>query len=292
MAVGTDPVSGTRDYTRRWGAISTGEVVADPERRLLSRQEIVDALLADTAGPGPAGHGFEASDDVSLGANFEYDAIAGLLRVINLDTNDDTGGSNGLVHRATVDGFLVPALDRARADGVLVLLASHHATTNIDVFRGQLSSTVVDDAVPPEELETLVASYDNVVAWLVGHNHLNRVRAIAGPDAARPGYWEIMTSAMSDYPGQARVLEIVDNGDSTLSLLGTLVDFDEDHCEERRYRRLLLMEHLSGWGDPANFDAQNLNVELVRPTPASASAAVAAATPADRIDSETTLRGE
>lgn len=291
-AIGTEPISGTRNYRQRWGAVSTRSVIADPERRLVSRQDIVDALLADTGGPGPVGHGFEASDDISLGANYEYDAIPGLLRVIQLDTSDDTGGSSGLVHRPTVDGFLVPALERAQADGVLVIMASHHATSSIDVFRGQISTTVVPDAVPPRELETIVAGYDNVIAWFVGHNHVNRIRTIAGPDSTRPGYWEIMTSAMADYPGQARVIELVDNGDDTLSIFTTLVDFDEDSCAERRYRRLMVMEHVTRWGGGVNLQPSSLNVELLRPTPASASLAVAGATGSDRIESETTLRGE
>jgi len=292
VATGDDPIAGTRDYRRRWGAVTMNRLTPDPMRRVIDRAEIVDILLGDTADPGPAGHGFEAGQDLSVGANWAYDAVPGLLRVLALDTNDDTGGSNGLVHRPTVDEWLIPELDRAAADGVLVMLASHHSTLAIDTFRGQLSSDVVPDAVPPSELESIVAGYDNVVAWLVGHEHVNRVRAIAGPDDEHPGYWEIQTSALADYPGQSRIVELVDNGDGTLSILGTLVDFDEETCDERRFRRLLVMEHIADWADPVNEDPSSLNVELLRPIGATAAAAVAGATGADRIESETTLRGE
>ncbi|MEC7524939.1 MAG: hypothetical protein VYE22_33975 [Myxococcota bacterium] len=291
-AIGTDPIGGTRDWRRPFGAVSTRAVVADPDRRLVGRDEIVQMLLDDTGAPGPAGHGYSPEDDLTHGAHYAYDAVDGLLRILNLDTNDETGGSNGLVRRGAVDSFLIPELERARADGVLVMLASHHSTRSIDVFRGQLGSTPVEDAVPPDELERIVAGYENVIAWLVGHSHQNRVRAVAGPDADHPGYWEIMTSAMSDYPGQARVVELVDNGDGTLSILGTLVDYDEESCMERRYRRLLVLEHVTGWGDPSNELPQNLNVELVRTIPPGAASAVADATGTDRIESETTLRGE
>ncbi len=291
IAIGSDPVAGTRDYRRRYGAITSDQLTADPARRLVSRQDIVDALLADTEGPGPVGHGYEAADDISLGANWAYDAIPGVLRIINLDTNDDTGGSVGLVHRPTVDNFLVPALEQAQTDGVLVMLASHHSTRSIDTLRGQLAGDVVPDAVSGPELEALAASYGNVIAWLVGHSHLNLIRPVRGLGPDAPGYWEIMTSAMADYPGQARAVEVVDNGDGTLSILGTLIDFDEDSCAERRYRRLLVMEHITRWADPDNTDPGSLNVELLRAIPASAAAAVAAATGSDRIESETTLRG-
>ena len=291
-AVGTDPVGGTRDYTRRWGAVTTSAVPADPERRLLERGDITAALLADTAGAGPVGHGYPSDPDVSLGANYVYDAIDGLLRIVALDTSDDTGGSEGLVRRATVDGFLIPALEQAETDGVLVLLASHHSTTSIDVYRSQLGTDVVPDAVPPEELERIVASHANVIAWLVGHSHDNRVRAIAGADAEHPGYWEIMTSAIADWPGQARLVELVDNGDGTISIFATIVDYTEESCMEQRFRRLLAMEWAAGWADEVSADPLDHNVELLRAIPPSAAASVAAATGHDRVESETTLRGE
>ncbi len=290
-AIGMHPISGTRDYTQWYAPVSRHDMPADPERRLVSRDDIVTALLADTDGPGPVGHGFPSSPDTSVGANYEYDAIPGVLRIIALDTSDDTGGANGLVHRPTVDNFLLPALQRAEDDGVVAILTSHHSTTEIDTFQGQLGSTEVPDAVPSDELEQIVAAHPVVVAWLVGHTHDNRVRAVAGADAAHPGYWEIMTSAIADYPGQARFLELIDNGDGTLSILGTLIDFDADDCSERRYRRLMNMEYVSGWWKEVSHDPNDLNVELVIPTPPTATDAVAGATGHDRIESETTLRG-
>lgn len=290
-AVGTAPLGGTRDYRRWYAPVTMAALTADPERRTLRRGEIVDLLLADGADPGPVGHGYPADPDLTYGANYAYDAVPGLLRILTLDTNDDTGGSNGLVHRATVDEWLVPELERAADDGVLVMLASHHATSSIDVFRGQLGSEVVPDAVPPAELEQIVASHPSAIAWLVGHSHDNRIRAVPGPDASSPGYWEIMTSAIADYPGQARLVELVDNGDGTLSIFATLIDFDADDCMERRYRRLLTMEWVAAWTDDVSHAPSDMNVELVVSVPSSASAAVGAATGHERIESETTLRG-
>lgn len=291
-AVGTVPSRGTRDYRQWYAPVTRDDVPADPFRRLVSREDIALRLLEDTDAPGPVGHGYSPDPDFSVGANYVYDAIPGLLRVVALDTNDDTGGSNGLVHRPTVDDFLIPAFEQAEADGVLVILTSHHATSSIDVFESQISSTVVPDAVPPEELEEIVASHANVIAWLVGHSHDNRVRAIAGPDAAHPGYWEIMAPALMDYPGQARIIELVDNGDDTLSIFATNVDFDEEDCMEQRFRRLMVMEFTSAWTDAVSFAPSNVNVELLRATPSSAIPAVTGATGHERIESETTLRGE
>ncbi|MDQ3031656.1 MAG: metallophosphoesterase [Myxococcota bacterium] len=296
-ALGTTAPSGTRDYTRWYATVSNGPIVADPNRAIIDRDDIVSTLrAAESTGPeGPPGHGYPETGaiDTTLGANWAYDAIPGLLRVLALDTSDLTGGSDGMVRRPTIEGWLLPELDRAVADGVLVILSSHHSTTSIDRIQGQLGSTEVEDALSAEELETLVASRAEVIAWLVGHTHDNRVRAIPGPDAEHPGYWEIMTSAIADYPAQARTIELVDNADGTLSIFATVLDYDTDDCFERRFRALMQMEWVSAWVDDVSRDPEDGNVELIRAVPASAADAVAAAsaTGAERIESTTTLLG-
>ncbi|MFK7984458.1 MAG: hypothetical protein AB8I08_00375 [Sandaracinaceae bacterium] len=291
-ALGTRARNGTRDYRQRYAAVTQGEVPADPMRRLVDRSEIVQRLLDDVGDPGPVGHGYAPSPDLSAGANYAYDAVPGVLRVLGLDTNDDTGGSNGLVHRATVDAFLVPELERAATDGVLVVLASHHATSSIDVFRSQLGTEVVPDAVPPEELEQIVAGHPEVIAWLVGHSHDNRIRAVPDESGDHPGYWEIMAPALMDYPGQARLIELVDNADGTLSIFATNVDYRETGCLEQRFRRLMVMEYTSAWTDHVNEDPRHVNVEMLRAIPTSATESLAGAVGSPRIESQTTLRGE
>jgi hypothetical protein len=48
------------------------------------------------------------------------------------------------------------------------------------------------------------------------------------PDPARPsqGFWEVTTCAVIDWPCQARLVELLDNGDGTLSIACTMVDYD------------------------------------------------------------------
>lgn len=289
-ALSTRASLGTRDYRRWWAPVTTGNVPADPMRMPLTREQIV-AELRNTTGT-PVGHGYPTDADVTLGAHYAYDAIPGLLRILALDSSDATGGAKGLVTQETVDGWLVPELERAATDGVLVMLASHHSTTSMDLEEGERGD-IVPNGVEPAALEALVASHPHVIAWLVGHSHDNRIRPIAGADAAHPGYWEIMTSALADWPTQSRLIEVVDNGNGTLSIFTTTVDHDEGSCMERRFRRLALMDYLSAWSDEASTAPEHSNVELVLPVPVSAEAAVAAAA-ADaptRIESDTTLAG-
>ena len=296
-ALGTRARQGTRDYRQWYAPVTTGDVPPDPARIVVDRDGIAQIVRdAASAGPmGPVGHGFPATGtfDTSLGANWSYDVIPNVLRIVSIDTSDRTGGSQGMVLQAMVDGWLMPELARAVTDGVLVILASHHATQAIDTFQGQIGSTPMPGALEASAIEALVAMHPEVIAWLVGHDHDNRIRAVHGPDAAHPGYWQIMTSAIADWPSQARTLEVVDNADGTLSIFATLVDYDTDDCFERRYRALTQMEWITGWSEDRTHDAPNHNVELIRSIPSSAAARITAAhaTAATRIESLTTLTG-
>jgi hypothetical protein len=296
-ALGTRAPAGSRDYRLWYAPVSRVTIPADPMRAIVDRDEIVASVRAATAdGPqGPSGHGYASTGaiDTTLGANWAFDLVPGAVRILALDTSDRAGGSEGMVTRDMIDGWLLPELDRAVADGVLVILASHHSTRSIDVFPGQLGREPMPGALTGEEIEAIVAARAEVIAWLVGHTHDNRVRAIAGPDAAHPGYWEIMTSAIADWPSQARAIELVDNGDGTLSIFATLIDHDTDDCFERRFRALTQIEWASAWDEDRTMDPAQRNVELLRTIPDSAAAAVSAlrATSPDRIESETTLTG-
>ncbi len=285
-AVGGEATLGARDYRRWYAEVTQGEVPPDEERRPIERDEIVAELLDGASSPGPVGHGYSRSSDVSLGANYVYDVVPGLLRLIVLDTNDPLGGSEGMVRQPQVDDFLVPALDAASGDGVLVMLASHHSTTTIDRTAGQVGGPVAD-ALEAADLARIVAQYRNVIAWIVGHSHRNRVRAVQ--PAGLRGYFEIMTSALADWPGQGRILELVDDGNGNLSIYATLIDYDADDCLERRFRRLSLIDMLSGWAPSGADTDADANVRMIVPIPGVAAAAVAAATGHPRIESETTL---
>ncbi len=290
-AIGTTSAFGTRDYTQWYAPPRRGQFEADPSRRLLERAEIVSTLRGGPAMPGPAGHGYPATTDVSQGAHWAQDVVPGVLRILALDTSDFTGGSSGLVKRAVFDGWLRTELERAQTDGVLVMLASHHPTTSIDRREGEIGAEIAD-AVSAAEIEARVASYPNVIAWLVGHEHDVRVRPVRGADAAHPGYWEVQSGSMADWPNQARAMEVVANGDGTLSLFGTMIDFTSTNCMERRFRRLAMTEYVSAWEASHVGTALDRNVELVIPVPPAAMARVTAAamTAPARIESETTLR--
>jgi len=61
-----------------------------------------------------------------------------------------------------------------------------------------------------------------VIAWVAGHSHTNSIEPHPAPGGG--GFWSIRVAAEADWPQQARLLEIFDNRDGTLSIFGTIVD--------------------------------------------------------------------
>ena len=60
-----------------------------------------------------------------------------------------------------------------------------------------------------------------VIAWINGHTHRNEIWAHPAPAG---GFWEINTASHIDFPQQARIIEIADNKDGTLSIFTTILD--------------------------------------------------------------------
>ena len=153
--------------------------------------------------------------------------------------------------------WLQGELDRAEADGKLVVVFGHHPIRS-------LVSHVPDEAAQPcsghydangnysspdahghdanpgcdldprdsspvhegEDLRTLLSGHHNVIAYVAGHTHENKVLACGSDDGCPAGgnWWEINTAAVADWPQQSRLIEVMDNQDGTLSLMGTLTD--------------------------------------------------------------------
>ncbi len=213
------------------------DVVSVADRRFIDRRSFVAAHLAD--GGAPTGHGF-TEDNLREGTAFyAWDGLPG-VRVVCLDTTLVTGGAAGSVDAAQARWLeerlrevssSAPGPDGTRvatgnADRLVVLL-SHHGSSTLTrpaAPRGRAGDG--DDALGAADLLALLHRYPNVVLWLNGHTHVSEVRPWAHPDEPGRGLWEVTTCAVVDWPGQARLVELIDNGDGTLSLVCTMVDHD------------------------------------------------------------------
>jgi 3',5'-cyclic AMP phosphodiesterase CpdA len=225
-------------------------VPPDPARRYVSKAQFKQVF---EEGSQADGHGFGLVDPVqeaaSHGAAGYYSFVpAPGLRMIALDTVCE-GGVAGPCADGNVDDpqfrWLEGVLEEATAAGQLVVIFSHHAIPS-------LTANVPGEAAPPctgpdshghdtnpgcdvdprvstpihlgDDMVALLHRYPNVIAWVAGHSHVNDVTPYPDPSGNGHGFWSIRVAAEADWPQQARLLQIFDNHDGTLSIFGTIVD--------------------------------------------------------------------
>jgi hypothetical protein len=68
----------------------------------------------------------------------------------------------------------------------------------------------------------LFLRHPNLILFVTGHIHYNRVF----PHFRRSGsgFSQVTTASHMSYPQQTRLIELMDNGDNTLSIFGTVLD--------------------------------------------------------------------
>ncbi|MDN3022868.1 TIGR03767 family metallophosphoesterase [Streptomyces sp. S.PB5] len=198
-------------------------VTPDEKRAPFTPREYLQAHL-DPAhrGVGPVGHGYSTAN---IDANTQYYSfrIADDVIGISLDTTDAGGHYEGSVGTAQLKW-----LDRTLKDNKdsYAIVFSHHTSKSMDNSRP-------DPARPGErrhsgaEVVALLGSHRNVLAWVNGHIHRNAITPHAS--AGGRSFWEISTASHVDYPQLARVVELVDNKDGTISLFTTCIESSAPH---------------------------------------------------------------
>lgn len=232
------------------------QVPADPRRQYVDKSQYRGVIAAGEQDDDA--HGFAFVDQAELEASngaaayYSFSPEPG-LRFVVLDTNGQ--GSGFLVdpttQATTAEGnlddpqfrWLEREVEEAEQNGELVISFAHHATDSLEFSLPDELATpcTAPDAhghdVNPgcdrdprdsqpihlgDDLEAVVDEHPNYIAHVAGHSHENKIRTLDGPG---PGAgWEIKSPAIADWPPQARLIEVMDNGDGTLSLFATLVN--------------------------------------------------------------------
>ena len=208
----------------------------DAARRFLNPTEWVERHLEPSSGPGPAGHGYTEQHAAEQTLYFTFPIAPGVLGV-SLDTVNRGGYADGSIGaeqlawlEARVQEVSSRWFDGAGAEvkrpetaDQLVVLFSHH---NL----GTLGNPFPDPAKPDDQrlmaaaIEEVLHRYPNIVGWVNGHSHVNRIYPRPDPAGRTQGFWEINTAAHVDYPEHARLVEVVDNRDGTISIFATLIE--------------------------------------------------------------------
>ncbi|WP_410538527.1 TIGR03767 family metallophosphoesterase [Streptomyces sp. KL2] len=178
----------------------TRTVTPDPSRAPLTTREYAAAHLDPAyTGPGPVGHGYTRAALEEGRLYYSFRVADGVLGV-SLDTTNPDGDYRGHIGAAQLR-WLDRELTRHGDDRVLVF--SHHYSDSVTVGGAELTA--------------LLGRHANVIAWINGHSHRNRI-------VPHGHFWEITTASHVDHPQLARVIELTDNGDGTLSLFTTCVE--------------------------------------------------------------------
>ncbi|WP_317620147.1 TIGR03767 family metallophosphoesterase [Streptomyces sp. CBMA156] len=207
----------------------------DERRKPFTLKEFAKAHLNPAVtGAGPYGHGF-TSDMANSGKLYYTFRISEKVVGISLDTTNQAGFADGSLGTAQLrwleqqlqahSGHWYDADGRKVTGGStdeLVLVFSHHTSGTMGNLLPD-PRNVFEKRHDGNELVALLQRYPNVVAWVNGHTHMNKItpHGHAVPERA---FWEVNTASHIDYPQHGRIIEIADNGDGTLSLFTTLIE--------------------------------------------------------------------
>jgi 3',5'-cyclic AMP phosphodiesterase CpdA len=206
----------------------TARVAPDPARRELTPRQAVAALRP---GGGPR-------------LDYAFD-VGPRVRAIVLDTVQRTKGAGGVV---TPREVAILRRELARAGDRWVLVFSHQPLARVDGGAALLRQL---DADP------------RVLAAIAGDTHRNRItprRTAAG------GYWLITTSALADFPQQARMLRVREAPGGGAVLETWMVDTAPDRLADTA-RALAYLDAQGGRPDRNAGGRLDRNVRLYRGPP-------------------------
>lgn len=184
MPPGLDPDHAVDIFVSHPERFMTGasrEVTPDPARRPIQRTDLLPSSY--------------------------YVRDIGEVRYVTLDTVCDAGGADGSIDERQLH-WLEEMLADARDRYVVVL--SHHGYDTLSNPRGERRA---------DELLGMLQRSPNLVLWLNGHIHANRI-------TPRETFWEVTTSSLVDWPCQARLVEIRRTGSGHLAIDCTMLDHD------------------------------------------------------------------
>lgn len=206
------------------GSTTPIKIVADPDRRSLSRKEWMGEFFNTSSNP--VGHGFTQTNLDNDFACYSFEPKSDMpIKVIVLDDqqrNDifDVHAQGALDEERY--NWLISELDQGQAEGKLMIISAHIPLTLIGY---NATNPFIDAKTLLEKLQTN-PGYPNLIMWISGHIHRNVVTEFKSPDSSHPelGFWQVETSSLKDFPQQFRTFRIDRNSDNTISIFTTDID--------------------------------------------------------------------
>ncbi|HLF70499.1 MAG TPA: metallophosphoesterase [Actinomycetota bacterium] len=272
-----------------------------------NQREFINEWFKTESLPGPVGHGFEYVDAsrwtdqndrndgyyaFDAGANSSVRMIVlntifdGVRQELHRDgqTATDTqglvGGNEVTPAPATSEqGFvdqtqfnwLQGQLAAAQTANQAILVFGHHPDRSFSY--AEYGSKL------PQQFDTLLGTYPNVVAYIAGHTHENVIRPCTPTDCLVKGiqptiansFWRIETSSMIDFPQESRIIEVYRLPGGEFAIRSTMIQADQSDADASLSHRLAVAEaecktsHLLGGPlSSGPYDQQRLQATLAR----------------------------
>lgn len=279
-------VQGNRtQLTQMLSELPSRPVKSSPLRNPFTKSEFIQMHLDNDGPHGPAGHGFSQDNLDKKNAYYRFQMADGVTGIM-LDTTNPNGGPDGSLDidqaKWLEDQLQSVSSSYYAADGTrvttqnrdqIVTLFSHHNSITFDNLKRAPAGQPDVERLGSDAFIALVSRYPNVILWVNGHTHCNRIWNHYNPHNPVNGLWEINTASHIDYPQQSRTIEIVDNADGTLSIFGIVIDHSSPESIVRSgpqtQASLAALSLELALNDPALDRAfrlgapEDLNVELV-----------------------------
>lgn len=199
-------------------------VTADARRRPVSPREFVRRHFDPAiTGAGPVGHGFADPDGPTW---YRFQVADGVLGIA-LNTTNSMGIADGSISQRQLD-WMNRTIAAHRDQ--LVMVFSHHTSSTMGALLPN-PETPGERQYDGAHLVNQLHRHPNVIAWVNGHTHKNEMIAHRGTTAKR-SFWEINTASHIDFPQLARIIEVVDNRDGTLSIFTPLIEADSPYTAD------------------------------------------------------------
>ncbi len=204
----TDPLSHYLDAPESFSDGPGFAIVANPDRRAVDRSEWISAHVAAGA------TGLTATNVATGCADTVIDTEH--VRFVLFDTNHPGGDYQGSIGSDQLTWLDERLAEVDRLPGRIAILVSHHGADTLVNERGASGDRHLAAA-----LLDVVHRHGCVVAWLVGHRHINRIEPRPGPAG---GFWEITTCSVIDWPSQTRSIEVIRHLDGSFEIASTMID--------------------------------------------------------------------
>lgn len=213
-------------------------ITSAAKRQAFSKEDFIRLHLEKTGSYGPTGHGFTPDNLNEKTAYYRFqmaDKITGIM----IDSTNPNGGPDGSLDPVQVEWLTKTLIDlhthyydenglliETKNENHLIVLFSHHNSRTFDNLTRH-PDEIKSDRYGSDRFLALLRRFPNIVLWVNGHMHANRVWCHPDPQGRGHGLWEINTAAHIDYPQQARTVEIMDNGDGTISIFAIMIDHSD-----------------------------------------------------------------